>query len=66
MWKVKGQGNPKVLGFLYKDRRVRGNGGFFHEKNCEPLVVRGTTSFYNNKLQILLIGEGVVWNVDCD
>ena len=57
------RGNPKVLWFLYKDRKVRGNEGFFPGKTCEPLVVRGTTSFYNNKLQILPVGEGVVWNV---
>ena len=49
--------------FLYKDRKVRGNKGFFLGKTCEPLVVRGTTSFYNNKLQILHVGEGAAWNV---
>ena len=41
-------------------------GAFSLEKLVNHFVVRGTTSFYNNKLQILLIGEGVVWNVDCD
>ena len=63
MWKVKGQGNPKVLGFLYKDRRVRGNRGFFPRKTCEILFVRGATSVYNKKLQIFPVGEGAVWNV---
>ena len=57
-----GRGNPKVWLFLYKDRKVRGNRGFFPRKNCEPLVVRGTTLFYNKKLQILPVGEGAVWN----
>ena len=38
-------------------------GDFFHGETCEPFVVRGTTSFYNNKLQILTVGEGAVWNV---
>ena len=38
-------------------------GDFFPGETCESLVVRGTTSFYNNKLQILPIGEGAVWNV---
>ena len=37
--------------------------GFFPGKTCELLFVRGTTSFYNKKLQILPIGEGAVWNV---
>ena len=61
--KGQGWGNPKVWGFLYKDRKVRGNRGFFPGKTCELLFVRGTTSFYNKKLQILPVGEGVVWNV---
>ena len=56
-------GKPKGLLFLYKDRKVRGKEGFFPGETCEPLVVRGTTSFYNNKLQILLVGEGAMWNV---
>ena len=58
-----GTGQPKGCVVLYKDRKVRGNQGFFPGKTCEPLVVRGTTSFYNNKLQILPVGEGAVWNV---
>ena len=53
----------RVLLFLYKERKVRENGGFFPGKTCEPLFVRGTTSFYKKKLQILPIGEGAVWNV---
>ena len=61
--KVKGRGNPKVLASLYKDRKVRGKGGFFPGKTCELLFVRGTTSFYNKKLQIFPVGEGAVWNV---
>ena len=59
----RGRGTPKVLLFLYKDRKFRGYVGFFPRETCEPLVVRGTTSFYNNKLQILPVGEGAVWNV---
>ena len=49
--------------FLYKEKKVRGNGVFFPGETCEPLVVRGTISFYKKKLQILPIGEGAVWNV---
>ena len=37
--------------------------GFFPGKTCELLFVRGTTSFYNKKLQILPVGEGAMWNV---
>ena len=63
-WKVKGQGEPKGFGgFLYKERKVREERGFFPGKTCELLFVRGTTSFYNKKLQIFPVGEGVVWNV---
>ena len=56
-------GKPKVFVVLYKDRKVRGNGGFFPGENCEPLVVRGTTLFYNNKLQFFPVGEGAAWKV---
>ena len=59
----RGRETQRFCGFLYKDRKVRGNGGFFPGKTCELLFVRGTTSFYNKKLQILPIGEGAVWNV---
>ena len=38
-------------------------GAFFLGQTCELLFVRGTISFYNEKLQILPIGEGAVWNV---
>ena len=70
--RLNGFGNPKgqtvgeaqgFLLFLYKDRKVRGNKGFFPRETCEPLVVRGTTSFYNNKLQNFPVGEGAVRNV---
>ena len=43
-------GNPKVLLFLYKYRKVRGKTGLFPRETCELLVVRGTTSFCNNKI----------------
>ena len=60
MW---GKGQPKGFGcFCIKIGKLEGMGGFLHGETCEPLVVRGTISFYNNKLQILPIGEGVVWN----
>ena len=58
-----GWGSPRVLLFLYKERKFRENRGFFLGKTCELLFVRGTTSFYNKKLQISPVGEGAVWNV---
>ena len=58
-----GWGSPRVLLFLYKERKVREDRGFFPRKTCELLFVRGTTSFHNKKLQILPIGEGAMWNV---
>ena len=36
---------------------------FFPRKICVLLFVRGTTSFYNKKLQILPVGEGAMWNL---
>ena len=33
------------------------------EKICKPFVCRGTTSFYNQKLQLLPVGESKMWNV---
>ena len=38
-------------------------GAFFPGKICVLLFVRGTTSFYNKKLQILHVGEGAMWNL---
>ena len=58
-----GWGSPRVLLFLYKERKVREDRGFFLGKTSKPLFVKGTTSFYNKKLQILPVGEGAVWNV---
>ena len=37
--------------------------GAFPEETCELLFVRGTTSFCNNKITILPIGESTMWNV---
>ena len=38
-------------------------GVFFPGKTCELLFVRGTTLFYNKKLQIFPVGEGAMWNL---
>ena len=61
--RLDGWGIPTVLLFLYKEKKVRENKGFFLGKTCELSFVRGTTSFYNKKLQIFPVGEGAVWNV---
>ena len=59
-----GQGEPKGFGgFCIKTGKLEGRRGFFPGKTCELLFVRGTTSFCNEKLQILPVGEGTVWNV---
>ena len=56
-------GSPIVFLFCINIEELDRRRGIFPGETCEPLVVRGTTSFYNNKLQILPVGEGVVWNV---
>ena len=54
---------PRGWLIWFKYRKVRNEEGFFPGKTCELLFVRGTTSFYNKKLQILPVGEGAMWNV---
>ena len=49
--------------FQFKYLKVRTYKGFFPVKTCELLFVRGTISFYNQKLQIFPVGEGAMWNV---
>ena len=66
MGEPKGQTVGEAQGFCcfcIKRGKWERIGGFFLGKTCEPLFVRGTTSFYNKKFEILPIGEGVVWNV---
>ena len=58
-----GWGSPRGWLIWFKYRKVRVYRGFFPRKTCKLLFVRETTSFYNKKLQILPVGEGVVWNV---
>ena len=45
---------------MEKEREGR---GLFPGETCELLVVRGTTSFCNNKITIFPVGESVVWNI---
>ena len=42
-----GWGSPRVLLFLYKERKFREDKGFSPGKTCKPLFIRGTISFYN-------------------
>ena len=58
-----GWGTQRFLLFFYKEYKFREDRGSFPGKTCEPLFVRGTTSFYNKRLQIFPVGEGAVWNV---
>ena len=64
--KPEGQGagaTQRFWGLCIKIGKLEKEGDFFPGKTCELLFVRGTTSFYNKKLQILPVGEGAVWNV---
>ena len=45
-------GEPKGFPFGTSMGEGDRNRGIFPGETCEALVVRGTTSFYNNKLQI--------------
>ena len=56
-------GIPRGWLIWFKYRKVGVYKGFFPGKTCELLFVRGTTSFYNKKLQIFPVGEGAMWNV---
>ena len=56
-------GSPNGWLIWFKYRTVRVYRGFFPGKTCELLFVRGTISFYNQQLQIFLVGEGDMWNV---
>ena len=56
-------GSPNDLLFEFNYWKVRIYQGFFPGKNCNLMLVRGTISFYNQKLQLLLVGESVMWNM---
>ena len=52
--------------FLYIDRKVRGNGGFFLGETCQPLVVRGTTSFTIINYKVCLLEKVSCGMFECD
>ena len=56
-------GSPNGWLIWFKCRTVRVYMGFSLGQTCELLFVRGTISFYNEKLQIFPVGEGARWNV---
>ena len=56
--------DQRVYYFGLNRRKLQGRGDFsLGEKFVNCFFVRGTTSFYNKKLQIFPVGEGDVWNV---
>ena len=52
-----------IIVFSLNIGKLELTGAFSGGQTCELLFVRGTISFYNEKLQILPVGEGVMWNV---
>ena len=56
-------GKPKGWVGSYINGKKEKEKGLFPRETCELLVVRGTTSFCNNKITILSVGESAVWNV---
>ena len=59
------EGSPSDLELSFKYLKVELKRDlFFPGKTCKPfLLVRGTISFYNQKLQLLPAGESEMWNV---
>ena len=63
-WRVRRLGgNPSGLLILFKYLKVRSYKGFFPGKTCNLMLVRGTISFYNQRLQIFPVGGSAVWNM---
>ena len=54
---------PKRPTVEFKYVKDRTYGGFFPGKTCNLILVRGTISFYNQRLQILPVGGSAVWNM---
>ena len=52
-----------ISGFSLNIGKLELTGAFSCGQTCELLFVRGTISFYNEKLQIVPVGEGVMWKV---
>ena len=56
-------GNPSGLRICLNIWKLEVIGTFSLEKLVNHLLVRGTISFYNQKLQLLPAGESEMWNV---
>ena len=56
-------GKPRGQLFKLKYVKVRTYGSFFPGKTCYLMLVRGTISFYNQRLQILPVGGSALWNM---
>ena len=56
-------GNPNDLLFCLNTEKLEVTRTFSLEKIVNHLLVRGTISFYNQKLQLLPVGESDMWNV---
>ena len=63
-WKVTRLGGAQTIYCLSLNTgKLEFTGDFSLEKLVNHLLVRGTISFYNQKLQLLLVGETTMWNV---
>ena len=56
-------GNPNDLLFCLNTGKLEVTRNFSLEKLVTHFIVRGTTSFYNQKLQLFPAGESERWNV---
>ena len=56
-------GNPSGLLILFKYLKVRSYRGFVPGKTCNLMLVRGTISFYNQRMQIFPVGGSTMWNM---
>ena len=56
-------GTQVVCWFCLNIWKLEVTRGFFPGKTCNLMLVRGTISFYNQRLQILPVGGSAVWNM---
>ena len=59
-------GKPKRFTVCLNTGKLEVTRTFSWENFVNHLFVRGTTSFYNQKLQLLPTGESEIWNVSMD
>ena len=56
-------GSPSGRLFQFKYLKARTDKGLFPWKTCNLMLVRGTISFYNQRIQIFPVGGSAMWNV---